>query len=327
MGKGGCGKGWGNGPYQNQNQWKGGWNNWQYNWQNGYGKSSSYPNNYNNGGLGMSSMAGNLTNFMGELCAFGEMSRLGSVLSTAYNSQQPADTSNAGMSAQQKPGSGTAGDSNKDALLKKLETVVDTMHTKIAPEQLSPNKSTSASHAQLDADSFEKMLGNSRRFSQMQTDLGQVKHEIKSINDNMAGIRNVQQQGFSKIEIMLASISSGNTPAPLIGAVPANNMDASDPAKDDPLLITPAIHDELVELLSLNTGSPMVTRAKPTAGCTKSFPRWLGLILNSKRQHNWIDVLRQMGHDDNVLAALDDMDSIFDFIISKVDPKGLGKGT
>ena len=126
MGKGGFGKGWGNGPYHNQNQWNGGWKNWQYNWQNGFGRSSS-------SGLGISTMAGNLTNFMGELCAFGKMSRLGSVLSTAYNSQQHSDTSNAGTPATQKNGTAPANDSSKDALLQKLETVVDTMDSKIAP--------------------------------------------------------------------------------------------------------------------------------------------------------------------------------------------------
>ena len=141
----------------------------------------------------------------------------------------------------------------------------------------------------------------------------------------MAGIQNVQQQGFSKIEIMLASISSGGNSAPPLGAAPTDNIDAPGTTKDETLQITPAIHDELVEFLSLNTGSPMVVRARPAAGCTKSFPRWLGLVLNSKRQHNWIEVLRQLGHDENVLAALEDMDSIFDFIISKVDPKGMGK--
>ena len=321
MGKGGYGKGWGNGPYQNQNQWNGGWNNWQYNGHNGFGRK---PNN-NNGGLGMSTMAGNLTNFMGELCAFGEMSRLGSVLSSAYNSQQPTDVANAGLSAGQK--SVTAPDPNKDALLHKLETVVDTMHSKIAPEQVSPKKMTSASGETFDAESFEMMLGNSKRFSQMQTDVGQVKGEIQSINDNMAGIKNVQQHGFSKIESMLAFMSTGNSSAPPCGAAPTVTNDTTANAKDEPLQITPAVHDELVEFLSLNTGSPMVVRARPTTGRPKSFPRWLGIVLNSKRPHNWIEVLRQLGHDDNVLAALDDMDSIFDFIISKVDPKGMAKST
>ena len=141
----------------------------------------------------------------------------------------------------------------------------------------------------------------------------------------MAGIKNVQQHGFSKIESMLAFMSTGNSSAPPCGAAPIVTNDAPANAKDEPLQITPAVHDELVEFLSLNTGSPMVVRARPATGSSKSFPRWLGIVLNSKRQHNWIEVLRQLGHDDKVLAALDDMDSIFDFIVSKVDPKGMGK--
>ena len=153
MGKGGSGKGWQHGPYQNQKQWNGGWNNWQYNWHNGFGKSYSQSHN-SNGDVGISTMAGNLTNFMGELCAFGEMSRLGSVLSTAYTSQQPTDTTSAEVSAQQKHGLVTADDPKKDALLQKLEMVVDTMHSKIAPQRLSPNKNTNACSAHLDAESF-----------------------------------------------------------------------------------------------------------------------------------------------------------------------------
>ena len=81
MNKGGFGKGWGNGPYHNQHQLSGGGKNWQYNWQNSYGKSSS-------SGLGMTTMAGNLTNYMGDLYASGKTSCLGSALSMAYNSQQ-----------------------------------------------------------------------------------------------------------------------------------------------------------------------------------------------------------------------------------------------
>ena len=160
----------------------------------------------------------------------------------------------------------------------------------------------------------------------MQTDLGQVKQEIKSINNNMAGLQSVQQQGFTKIETMLTFISSVGNSAPPLGAASADNTDTQGTQTDEPLQITPDIHDELVELLSLNTGSPLVVRARPTAGCTRSFPRWLGLILSSKRQQNWIEVLRQMGHDDNVLAALGDMDSIFEFIVSRVEPKSLEKG-
>ena len=40
-------------------------------------------------------------------------------------------------------------------------------------------------------------------------DVGQVKNEIQSINDNMAGILSAQQQGFSRLESMLASMPSG----------------------------------------------------------------------------------------------------------------------
>ena len=153
-------------------------------------------------------MAGNLTNFMGDLSAFGKMSCLGSALTTTCKSQR-SDTSNAETQASQSSGDATANESNTDALLQKSEQVVDTMSPNIVPESLSPNGSDSAGNGVIDAERFEIMLGNSKMFSQVQTDVGQVKNEIQSINDNMAGILSVQQQGFSRLENMLASLSSG----------------------------------------------------------------------------------------------------------------------
>ena len=202
MNKGGFGKGWGNGPYHGQNQFNGGGKNWQYNWPSGFGKSSS-------GGLGMTTMAGNLTNFMDDLYASGKTSCLGSALPKTCNSQHCSDTSNAEMPASQSNGDATANESNTDALLQQSEKVVDTMSSKIDPRPDSSNESASSSKGDIDAEKFEAMLGNSKMFSQVQTDVGQVKNEIQSINDNMASILSVQQQGFCRIESMLASMSSG----------------------------------------------------------------------------------------------------------------------
>ena len=202
MSKGGFGKGWGNGPYHSQNQLNGGGANWQYNWQNGFGKSSS-------GGLGMTTMAGNFTNFKGGFYASGKVSCSGSAQSKIDKSQQCSDTCDAQMPASQNNGFATAIESNKDALLQKTEKVVDTMSSKIAPRPDSSNGPASVSKGDIDAEKFEAMLGNSKMFSQVQTDVGQVKNEIQSINDNMASILNVQQQGFCRIESMLASMSSG----------------------------------------------------------------------------------------------------------------------
>ena len=85
-------------------------------------------------------------------------------------------------------------------------------------------------------------------------------------------------------------------------------------------MVTQKIHDELVEFLSLNTGSPIVQRARPAADQTKSFPRWLGVVLNSKRLHNWLEMLKCLGHPEDVVDALEDTDAVYDFIIANVDP-------
>ena len=202
MQKGSFGKGWGNGPYHSQHQLNCGGKNWQYNWQNGFGKSSS-------NGLGMSTMAGNLTNLKGDLYASGNTFCLGSAQTKKYNPQQCSDTSSTGKPMTQSNDVAQAHESSADALLQKSKTVVDTMSSRIMPGPISPNESASASSGNIDAERFEIMLGNSKMFSQVQTDVGQVKNEIQSINDNMAGILSVQQQGFSRLENMLASLSSG----------------------------------------------------------------------------------------------------------------------
>ena len=88
-------------------------------------------------------------------------------------------------------------------------------------------------------------------------------------------------------------------------------------------LVDDKMHDELVVFLDLAASSTVVARAKPKPNIKITFARWLNNVLTSKRVSSWHDVLKNLKHEPSMVDALDDIDSIYDYLIQTITPDAI----